>query len=135
MAHNMSPDFPRSSVKGVWYDQRTKRWSVHMMSGGAYRYFGSSPDKATAEDMAERARRGDLKPIIADPRRASSRSKSGVRGVSWNRQFQKWHVRVKIDGKYGSFGLYADLDEAAEVAERARRGEIQPNTVSFRETR
>lgn len=58
--------------------------------------------------------------------------KSGVRGVSWNSQFERWHVRVrvKIDGRvrYASFGLYDTVEEAAEVADRARRGLVPPST-------
>ena len=64
----------------------------------------------------------------------TSPPKSGIKGVSWNSQFGKWHVRiqVQIDGtmRYASFGLYDDLDEAAAVARRARAGLIEPHTLT-----
>jgi hypothetical protein len=65
--------------------------------------------------------------------------KSGIRGVTWNSQFQRWHVRIRviIDGKskYASFGLYDDLAEAAEVAEKARAGVIEPRVLGIRDPR
>jgi HNH endonuclease len=48
---------------------------------------------------------------------------SGHRGVHWNSQKGKWKVTVRHNGKLYYFGLYADLQEAAEVA-RVKRNEL-----------
>ena len=51
---------------------------------------------------------------------AYSNSKSGVKGVSWHKQRGKWTVRVMVEGKYKSFGLYDDIELAELVAMEAR---------------
>jgi len=47
-------------------------------------------------------------------------STSGVNGVYWHKQQQKWHVSLKLDRKKRSFGLYGSLLDAAAVAKRER---------------
>jgi hypothetical protein len=39
-----------------------------------------------------------------------------VRGVSFNTAEGRYHVRIRVDGRYRSFGLHDTLDEAAAVA-------------------
>ena len=36
-------------------------------------------------------------------------------GVTWHKQEKKWQVRIKIDGKQKSLGLYHDEKEAARI--------------------
>jgi hypothetical protein len=50
---------------------------------------------------------------------AQSNSKSGVRGVVWREDMQKWLVRIRKDGKYYYFGTYSDLEEAAKASMKA----------------
>lgn len=50
----------------------------------------------------------------------SKANTSGTKGVSWHKQRSKWTVRVRVDGVYKSFGLYADYDEACRVANSVR---------------
>jgi hypothetical protein len=45
---------------------------------------------------------------------------SGVKGVSWNTQKQKWHVQLRINNKLKYFGRYYDLEVAKFVAETMR---------------
>ena len=45
---------------------------------------------------------------------------SGVKNVSWYKLTNKWHVRVKINGKEKSFGYFKDLELADLVAQEAR---------------
>ena len=55
-------------------------------------------------------------------RGARKDSKSGIKGVSWHSQRNKWTVRIKIPyGKYLSLGLYDDKDVAAKVYNQAAR--------------
>lgn len=42
----------------------------------------------------------------------SSRNTSGVRGVHWDKNKNKWAVRMKYDGKYRFIGQYDEFDDA-----------------------
>lgn len=52
-------------------------------------------------------------------RGAQPNSKSGVRNV--HAYGDRWYVRLKVKGKHLKFGTYDTIDEASEVAERARK--------------
>lgn len=54
---------------------------------------------------------------------AYSSSKSGVRGVCWNKQSRKWQGDVSHNGKTHYVGLFGDIREA-EVAVIAKRNEL-----------
>ena len=45
---------------------------------------------------------------------------SGMKGVSWDKQKQKWRVQVGINGKQKLFGHYKDAELADLVAVMAR---------------
>lgn len=45
---------------------------------------------------------------------------SGFKNVYWHNQGKKWHVRLQIQSKCYSFGLYDDIYLAGLVAEEAR---------------
>lgn len=47
-------------------------------------------------------------------------SKSGIRGVSWNSQEDKWTVKVCVDGKFHFGGYFVDKEEAGLVAAEMR---------------
>ena len=49
-----------------------------------------------------------------------SNNTSGTIGVSWHKQRKKWAVRLCDNGKYRSFGLYEDKQEAVDVATAER---------------
>lgn len=50
---------------------------------------------------------------------ANSNSTSGIRNVS--RKGGRWHVSITKDRKTHNFGTYEDIEEAAQVAEQARK--------------
>lgn len=52
-----------------------------------------------------------------------SRSTSGVRGVSWDKDRQKWHASVGHHGKTVHVGRFLTLEEA-DAAVRAKRAEL-----------
>lgn len=136
----------KSTVPGVYWAPSTGRWRVHLRRGphaGSYGYFD---DQGEAEQTAALAAEGKLAPgantktryssarrSAAGPRKpytvsksASPRSGTGVRGVSFNQQSGKYHVRIKVDGRYCSFGLHENLNVAAEVARQVYAGERKP---------
>jgi recombination protein U len=51
---------------------------------------------------------------------ARSHSKSGMRGVFWNKEWRKWQVQVRIQGKLIHVGYFTDKDEAERAAIDAR---------------
>ena len=54
---------------------------------------------------------------------ASPRSKSGVRGVHWREDCQKWQALVHAGPKMHHVGYFDDLAEAGEAA-RLKRNEL-----------
>lgn len=117
-----NPQLPHSDVRGVSWDARLGRWQVRFTVDGQYRYFGSYPSQAAAEERALSLRDG----TTYHPQPVGRPSRSGVRGVIWHPQTGRWHVRLRIGGKQRSFGLYDTVEEAEDAAHKARRGEIEP---------
>lgn len=56
---------------------------------------------------------------------------SGVRGVSWDKQYKKWRAYVHYDGRVHQLGRYATVEEAAGVA-RAKRNEVYTHNEADR---
>lgn len=52
---------------------------------------------------------------------AAKNSKSGVRGVHWNKQANKWHAQVGLNNKIIYLGLFDDLKEAEQAVIKARK--------------
>jgi len=50
----------------------------------------------------------------------NSKNTSGVKGVSWKKDRQKWHVRVKINQKDKHLGYFDDIELAELVAMEGR---------------
>lgn len=46
-------------------------------------------------------------------------NKSGVTGVSWDKQHKKWASNIKVDGVKIHLGLFSDLNMAAEARRKA----------------
>lgn len=46
---------------------------------------------------------------------------SGASGVTWFKRTCKWWVRVPVNGKRRSFGLYVDFNEAVKVRKNVER--------------
>lgn len=42
----------------------------------------------------------------------SKRSKSGVKGVYWNKQLGKWHAQIEACGLQRHLGFFTDIEEA-----------------------
>lgn len=49
-----------------------------------------------------------------------SANTSGHKCVSWHKQMSKWQVRVTVNNKYKSFGLYDDFELACLVSDEVR---------------
>lgn len=53
-------------------------------------------------------------------RKITKNNNSGVKGVSWDKESEKWRVTVSVYGKSKYFGLYDDLELAELVADEVR---------------
>ena len=51
------------------------------------------------------------------------RNTSGVKGVSWEKQYKKWRAQIRIDGKNCHLGLFDTIEEAANIRQ-AKANEI-----------
>ena len=49
-----------------------------------------------------------------------SNNTSGHKNISWHSQSKKWWVRVYVNGKRKSFGLYKNIEDAVKMAKQAR---------------
>lgn len=45
--------------------------------------------------------------------RISQRNTSGIKGVSWEKRFNRWHARTRVNGKTVHLGYYKSKDDAA----------------------
>lgn len=59
---------------------------------------------------------------------AAANSKSGVRGVHWHPQANKWRVQIRAGGRNHSGGMFTDLDAAAAAAS-ALRASLMSNSL------
>ena len=53
--------------------------------------------------------------------RLNRRNTSGINGVSWAKNMQKWNVKIRVDGRQLDVGHYSDLQKAARVRRAAAR--------------
>ena len=49
-----------------------------------------------------------------------SKNKSGVKGVSWIKKYQKWYACIRVNGKTKNLGMFDNLELAKEFIELAR---------------
>jgi hypothetical protein len=63
-----------------------------------------------------------------------SDNSSGVTGVRWHKQRNKWNARIKVEGKEMSLGMFADFDDAVSArlkAELEHFGKLSRNYASI----
>lgn len=44
---------------------------------------------------------------------------SGIRGVSWNKSYQKWHTYIRVNYRHVFLGYYFDKEQALKVRKEA----------------
>jgi hypothetical protein len=59
------------------------------------------------------------------------RNTSGVTGVDWHKQRGKWRVRITVNKKEISLGLYDDFDEAVAVRKQAQEQYFKEFSYDF----
>lgn len=86
-----------------------------------------------ADNRPENLRLASMSQNLANAR-VSSRSRSGVKGVSWNSRLGRWHAYIGRGGKRTHIGFFDSIDDAsAAYAAKAREifGEFA-NPASWR---
>ncbi len=48
-------------------------------------------------------------------RKMNQNSKSGAKGICWDKKYKKWRVCIMIDGKSKHLGLYENLEDAKQA--------------------
>jgi hypothetical protein len=49
-----------------------------------------------------------------------SNNRSGVSGVHWSSQKEKWFAKIKLNGKSKHLGVFSDIEDAANAVKKAR---------------
>lgn len=52
--------------------------------------------------------------------RLNKNNKSGYRGVTWDKRFNKWFTQIQVNRKTINLGHYDSIEEAVKVVENAR---------------
>ena len=50
----------------------------------------------------------------------NTKNTSGYKNISWHKPSEKWWIRIFVDGKRRSFGLFENLQDAVKVAKETR---------------
>ena len=92
-------------------------WALHTNTGvfGVLDHIDGNPNNDKIENLREVTTAQNTR-----NRTHTSANSSGIRGVTWHTPSKKWWVRVTLDGKTYSFGLYHSLDQAAQIAYAAK---------------
>jgi hypothetical protein len=114
-------------VKGTYKDNNGKRVNVRL-----HRWLINPPSHLlvdhfnhnTLDNTRENLREVDYRQNALN-RQGANRNNltSGVRGVCWNITNRKWESRISINGKRKTIGLYADLKDAKNAVEKARKAQ------------
>eukprot|EP00984_Skeletonema_dohrnii_P020631 scaffold10115_cov95-Skeletonema_dohrnii-CCMP3373.AAC.4 len=130
-----------SKYTGVTFDKRTNKWYAQIMIDGKVRFIGSSKNEEEAgvdyarallkyrgQGALEKAREQNsffdlsgVPPQLPIPK-LSGRVKEGAskyKGISFNKQTNKWHAQIMIAGKSRFIGSYENEGEAAVDYARA----------------
>lgn len=80
-----------------------------------------SPAKAKEKYMFE----GTNIALLASDK-PTSRSKSGVRGVSWHKGKQRWRASICVQGKTHELGMFVNIEDAIKSRKAAEEKYVQP---------
>ena len=76
-------------------------------------------DRDKLNNKVENLREAD-KELNSWNRDKQANNTSGYRGVSWNKNAEKWHAYIKVKGRRIHLGLFSTAEEASEAYEKAK---------------
>lgn len=115
----LSPD--GYAVAGRWMDGKVKTIRMHRLINQTP--IGLETDHINGNRLDNR--KTNLRTVTRQQntmnRGPKPNTKSGVKGVSWDRDTQKWRADITIDGQKCYLGKYKDLQKAAAAYNRAAK--------------
>jgi hypothetical protein len=112
------------STRGYWVvGIRQKRYKLHrlifMMHHGFMPKYVDHIDGNTSNNKIENLRTATAAQNAYNAKKPQNNT-SGLKNISWDKEHNKWVVRIGIDGVLKNFGRYNDIDYAKFIAEAMR---------------
>lgn len=103
-------------IKGVLYQAHRLVWLFHFGSiPEVIDHIDGDPENNRVENLRESSRLTNM--FNAKKRKDNT---SGVKGVSWDKRYQKWAARLSILGSPKHVGYFSSLEEARAAMEKFR---------------
>ncbi len=119
-------DFPRLSERG-WYvakcngklyvreTARSKRYLHRVVAGAGRGVTVDHINHDTFDNRRENLRVCGHAENISNRSGANKNSKSGIRGVFWNKRTKRWHADIRVAGEKKYLGVFASADAGVAV--------------------
>ena len=112
------------STRGYWVvGIRQKRYKLHrlifMMHYGFMPKYVDHIDGNTSNNKIENLRTATAAQNAYNSKKPFNNT-SGLKNISWDKEYNKWVVRIGIDGVLKNFGRYNDIEYAKFIAEAMR---------------
>ena len=122
----METRIPTSQYKGVFWDKNSNKWKSQIKINGKKKYLGYFTSEEDAAEVYQNALKmyneGDLS--FMETRIPSSQYK----GVSWNKNANKWMSCIKINGKNKNLGLFTSEEQAYDAYQKALKEKMNTNS-------
>lgn len=112
---NLSRGYYTCNIDNVSY---LKHRLIYLMFYGELPELLDHIDRNSLNNRIENLRPADKK-INSINRNLQSNNKSGYRGISWNKNSEKWEIYITVNNKRKALGLKNTLEEAVEVRKQA----------------
>ncbi len=142
-----------SGIKGVWFDKSRSKYTaaVHLndkkIQLGRYDTFDKavvarwkgevkygftkySPQSTAYSHIEKNDLFNMIDNVNIEKRILSSSNTSGVSGVSWAKDRDKWYAKVKKDGKQYGLGHFLDFNDAVKARWEAEKEHNFPNYMT-----
>jgi len=94
---------------------------AHITNGGNYNFGGRFDNEVDAakriNQLCEKYGIEPKNPELCEELANGSNTNSKIskyNGVSWDKEFEKWRIKIKINGKYRTGGVFVDEFQAAK---------------------
>lgn len=122
---------PSYYVKGILRDYDGQRKTVYL-----HRWLFNNPEGFQIDHINHDTlnnTRGNLRIVTPgensqNKKGAYKTSKSGIRGVFWDKRSKKWNAHFQVDKKKVNLGLFQDIEEAEKAVIEARRKHMPYST-------